>query len=166
LAALAGYGFAKIGLAGVATDPNWASRWGEFSRRLPADVRLVAVAYADWASCGAPSPSSVLAHAASAGCTALLVDTFLKDGRSSLQSMPAAELRNLIAHARRLELITVLAGSLRLSDLTEIAALRPDYLGVRGAVCQSGREGKLQTHRVYQWARALRSPVVGDEQMA
>jgi uncharacterized protein (UPF0264 family) len=155
LAVLHRFRFAKIGLAGAALDRQWPARWKELAARLPARIELVAVAYADWESCEAPPPEDVLSNAARIGCRALLIDTHGKNGRSTLDWMRPEELQSLFARARSQRMTTVLAGSLGLSDLSQIITLRPDYLGVRGAVCQSGREGRLQSQRVAQLVQAL-----------
>jgi uncharacterized protein (UPF0264 family) len=50
---------------------------------------------------------------------------------------------SFVATARLNGLLTGLAGSLGLADIPPLAALGPDYLGFRGALCSGGRESAL-----------------------
>ena len=72
--------FAKVGMAGCGTWPDWPDRWAAFLQRLPHTVKPVAVVYADAPSAAGPEPERVLAEGARLGCAAVLVDTFNKSG--------------------------------------------------------------------------------------
>jgi uncharacterized protein (UPF0264 family) len=52
-----GLRFAKIGLAGCHVQRGWLTRWFAAVSALPVGVQPVPVAYADWPSADAPSPS-------------------------------------------------------------------------------------------------------------
>ena len=54
-----------------------------------------------------------------------------------------AALGQIVRRARSLGLLTGLAGSLSVADIPFLAALGPDYLGFRGALCRGGRAGPL-----------------------
>ncbi|MFO0903790.1 MAG: (5-formylfuran-3-yl)methyl phosphate synthase [Pirellulales bacterium] len=153
---LSGFDFAKIGLAGLADAPDWPQRLADVWRRIPATTRKVAVAYADYGRCAAPPPEQIL-DAAPAGCSALLIDTATKGpGESLFDHLTAGRLRVLIEAARQRRWTVVLAGSLRLERLDDAAALAPDYVAVRGAVCRGARDGRLDPQLVRDWVRAVR----------
>jgi uncharacterized protein (UPF0264 family) len=101
-------------------------------------VRLVAVMMADQR----PDPGllEVLAEARFAGA---MLDTADKRAGGLRQHWAATELASFVDRARALGLMTGLAGSLRLADIPPLLALRPDYLGFRGALCRGDRAGAL-----------------------
>src|SRR5262245_5822439 len=78
-----GLAYAKWGLAGCGNGFPWRARLANavrvFARTDPA-CRLVPVAYADWRRAQAPPPAEVVAFACEQRCTALLLDTWRKDG--------------------------------------------------------------------------------------
>ena len=51
--------------------------------------------------------------------------------------------------------MTGLAGSLRLEHVAPLAALGPDYLGFRGALCAAGRTDRIDPARVREVRQAL-----------
>ena len=147
--------FLKIGFAGVAR-PGEIERLiataAEVSSSQPASARIVAVAYADAERAGTPSPDIVIDAAVRGGATGLLLDTYLKDGRSLPAWMSLSALTRWVNRGRDSGLITALAGSLQLEDLGLVRATGADVVGVRGAACEGGREGRVNSARV----RALR----------
>ena len=70
--------FAKFGLSKLGALPDWKALWAQCISRLPLGTQPVAVIYADWQSCGAPSPEEIVAAAQDISCRAILVDTFEK----------------------------------------------------------------------------------------
>ena len=157
LDALAGFDFAKIGLAGCGPDCRWRERWAELVRRLPRRVTPVAVVYADWSACSAPDPEAVIDQAARTGCGAVLFDTRGKRQGDLLDHLSLVQLSPLVARVRRHGMRLVLAGSLAPGSMAAALALRPDYVAVRGAACRGGRTGRIDLQRV----RALRELVCG-----
>lgn len=143
-----GVQYAKIGLAGCRTIADWRERWLSWRRSLPTSVLPVAVQYADWQQSDSPSPNQLLQEPLLSEACALLIDTFHKDGRSTFDHLSTAELTELLEVARQHSLFVVLAGSLNESHLPAIGRWRPDYLAVRGAVCQAGRESRLDAGRL------------------
>jgi uncharacterized protein (UPF0264 family) len=140
--------YVKFGLAGCESDASWTRQWRQAIASLPASVSPVAVAYADWRSAAAPSPEVVLSAAREVRCAGLLIDTFDKTRGSLEQHLSLEQLDRLISGAQTSGMLAVLAGGLRGEELPRLLALRPDYIGVRGAVCSGGRTGKLEQARV------------------
>jgi uncharacterized protein (UPF0264 family) len=151
--------FAKIGLSHCGDSPHWPDTWHRALGSLPPSCSPVAVVYADWRTAFVPRPATVLAEATRCGCRALLVDTFCKQAGDVFAHCSVQELADVFERARETGLLTVLAGSLRLEKLETVLALAPDYVAVRGAVCQSDREGDLCTTRLAEWVKRVANPV-------
>ncbi|HJT30819.1 MAG TPA: (5-formylfuran-3-yl)methyl phosphate synthase [Pirellulales bacterium] len=143
--------FAKLGLAGCASDGQWPRHWAAAVRRLPASCAPVAVVYADWQAAEAPPPADVLHWAAKFGCRALLIDTCNKKQGNVFDHLPMPQAAELLAEARSRQLLTVLAGSLTLESATDALNCGPDYLAVRGAVCGGSRQARLMPDKVRVW---------------
>lgn len=157
IASLENYRFAKLGLAGAREISDWPRQWRTILAGLPPRTEPVAVAYADWRTCGAPSPAEILAHAGALErqCRALLVDTFAKQGATLFDFISTDELADVLAAARAQGMRTLVAGSLQRENLQPIIALSPDVVAVRGAVCVGGREGTVAATRVAEFRAAL-----------
>jgi len=100
---------------------------GRVARR---GVRLVAVLFAD------QGPDlDLLPALAAGGFHGAMLDTADKRAGGLRDHLDHDALRRFVALARDAGLLTGLAGSLKLHDVPPLAALEPDYLGVRGALC-------------------------------
>ena len=82
---------------------------------------------------------------------ALMLDTARKDRGSLFDVLAQAELRDFVSACHRHGQGAGLAGALRFRHLADLAALSPDYVGFRSAVCIGDRAQGLQT----DLARAL-----------
>ena len=155
--AIAAVDFAKLGLSGCQTVDDWASRWQEALAVLPAEIRPVAVAYADHVESAAPPPDEVLNVGAELGCRALLVDTWQKSGRNLLDCLDTTSLEQLLARARQDGLITVLGGALTLAILPNVLELKPDFVAIRGAACGAARSSALSDVRLQELVNQVAS---------
>jgi uncharacterized protein (UPF0264 family) len=115
-------------------------------------VRLVAVMFADRAP-----DFALLASLRDAGFIGAMLDTADKKSGGLRDHLDGAALARFVGEARRRDLLCGLAGSLRLEDIAPLAALEPDYLGFRGALCRAGRDGALDSSRLDAVRQALRS---------
>ena len=61
------------------------------------------------------------------------------------EKWPFEDLADYVATAKSLGMLVVLAGSLTSQAIVSVAAMKPDYVGVRGAVCRDGRSGTLDS---------------------
>ncbi len=154
---LAGYQYAKLGLAGCRETSDWQIRWQAILHELPPETHPVAVVYADWQSASAPSPDKILSAAIESPCSALLIDTFDKSRGSISMYFSLQELKHFLSAARFANLITVLAGSLTPALVRELLPLEPDFLAVRGAVCRGGRTGTVDESLVADLVQVLLS---------
>jgi (5-formylfuran-3-yl)methyl phosphate synthase len=148
--------YVKFGLAGCIDWPDWTTRWAQAVAKLPAGVRPVAVAYADWKTARAPDPRQVLEAGQAIACGALLVDTFDKSHGSLLDYWALAELDQFASAVRQAGMLCVIAGGLGLAEIAEILPLGPDYLAVRGAACDGDRTGRLDIERIRYLSAVVR----------
>jgi uncharacterized protein (UPF0264 family) len=140
-------GIVKVGLALMADDRDWKSKWRTFRERFESANHApawVMVAYADWQKATAPCPIEVIEAADSLQCGIVLIDTFAKEGRSLVEILPEKELAEIGRAVHRRKLILAVAGSLRKADLSRIQVLEPEIVAIRSAACRAGqREGSL-----------------------
>ena len=94
--------------------------------------RLVAVFFADRGV-----PLDMLRRLHLARFAGAMVDTFDKASGGLRQHMSDRALKTFIDMAHDFELHTGLAGSLRIGDIDALTGLAPDFLGFRGALCES-----------------------------
>jgi (5-formylfuran-3-yl)methyl phosphate synthase len=160
--ALANYLFAKIGLAGCAELPSWREDWLAWRTMLPAHVEPVLVCYADGECCGAPDYAELIDFARTAKVRWMLFDTWDKRGPGLCELWQAADFLRLGQELRRAGISYVLAGKLKLNDVAGLSNCRADYLGIRGAVCESNddssdlRCGRLSSEKIKSWQAALK----------
>lgn len=96
--------------------------------------KVVAVLFAD-----REPPLERLCEFAASGFCGVMLDTAEKGGGGLLDHMDPNRLERFVSEVRALDMLSGLAGSLRLEDIPQLHSLLPDYLGFRGALCE-GRE--------------------------
>jgi hypothetical protein len=157
-----GLRYAKWGLAGCAGQPHWQDRLAAAARQLAVAVPgccPVAVAYADSARAGAPPPEHVWTFARDYPGTALLLDTFCKDGTTLLDLMPAEQVRRFCAKCRARAIRIAVAGSLDAAEIRALLPARPDWFAVRSSACRDNvRGGDIDPIKVRTLAELLTSP--------
>lgn len=131
-----GVDIVKVGLFGHDDHAQCIAAMSKHARR---GVRLVAVMFAD------QQPDLALVDELSgAGFTGVMLDTADKAGGGLRAHMSEEMLCSFILRARRHDLLTGLAGSLRREDIPQLLAIDPDYLGFRTALCkQSLRNAEI-----------------------
>ena len=145
--AAAGVDVVKIGL--FEGDP--AATLPAVAARVSADVRLVAVAFADRGL--DPDLPDLLAASGFAG---LVVDTADKSSGRLLDHATPEALAGLVARAHARGLFVGLAGSLRAEHVVTLATCGADLFGFRGALCGQGRSGRIEAERVRRVVEAVR----------
>jgi dihydroneopterin aldolase len=98
---------------------------------------VVAVLFADRSP-----PIADLTPFAQAGCAGVMLDTADKGSGRLLDCLTPEPLAAFVRQAQGLGLLCGLAGSLRLADIPVLRPLGPDYLGFRGALCDSGQRAR------------------------
>ncbi len=151
------FAFAKVGPSGCRSEGAMRDLWAIVRERLDDRIELVAVAYADFHAARSLQPETIFQLAAEAGFERCLIDTFGKDGRSTLDHLGIDGLASLANVAREAGLWWTLAGSIRVDcvSLLRQHAVLPDCFGVRGDVCRRGRAGTLSSERVTVWKTSL-----------
>lgn len=145
--AAAGVDFVK---AGIFPDGDAKGCIAALGAVAAEGARLVAVLFADRAP-----ECALLDRIAAAGFAGAMLDTAGKGASALPDHLPVERLRAFVGRARSLGLMTGLAGSLRLEHVAPLAALGPDYLGFRGALCAGGRASRIDSARVREVRQAL-----------
>jgi uncharacterized protein (UPF0264 family) len=159
--AATGVAFVKIGFAGITS----ATRAEQLIISAVRGVRahgshcsVVAVAYADSGGTTSIDPTALIDAAAGSGATGVLLDTARKQGPGLLGLVSFDQLAHWVANAHERRLTVALAGKLSADDLPVVAETGADIVGVRGAVCASGRSGPVVEARIRALKATLLSP--------
>ena len=155
-----GLAFVKLGLQGLRHQPEWQSIWLDVRRRFEdacdRPLPWIAVAYADAAKAQSPPVEEVFDAAQRTGCRGLLIDTWGKQGPGLTNLFDYSELAAIVRQGQQAGLLIALAGRLRLDDVSQVAASRPDVVAVRSAACAGGdREQSIIADRVQALRDAL-----------
>lgn len=142
--------YAKWGLAGVLHANPAAGRIRE-----TVGVNPVLVAYADFERAKSPPLGDLVQAACDLRFPAFLIDTALKDGTTLLDWVSISSLSKLRDHLSRANVPLALAGSLDLETVRKLLPLAPDWIAIRGAACDGGRDGMVSAQRV----RRLRAEI-------
>jgi uncharacterized protein (UPF0264 family) len=146
---LAGVSRVKVGLSGCRSFRTWQSALERLIAALPSHTSMVAVQYADWKQCDAPSPKKLLEFARNVPCTALLIDTFDKRAGGLFDWIDELGLAELFGNAHELGLTCVAAGSLTTHEFAKAAVAGADVIAVRGAACERNvRTSAISKHQV------------------
>lgn len=147
--AATGVNFVKIGLFPSPDLADCLQALAPLAQRH----HLVAVLFADL------DPDFMLpARLAACGFTGVMLDTADKRGGGLLAHQTLPRLAEFVSQARRLNLLTGLAGSLKLADIPLLSTLNPDYLGFRGALCRGHtRTQTLDPEAMTAIAQAMRN---------
>ena len=152
----------KAGPAGLAL-PAWRIAFGRLRESLPPGIEVVAVAYADWRRAESPPPDAVLGEAIRVGATAILVDTFDKQGPGLFATIPRGVVAAWSQAASAAGLTLALAGRLTAADVAEAFGLGAPIVGVRSAACDGGRGGRIAAPRVRLLPKLAIAEIVSPE---
>ena len=155
----AGVAFAKIGLAG--TEHGWETTLAATFAEAP-NVKAIAVAYYNHSiQRRPPLVEAIVQWAIDRRLYGVLFDTYMKDRGHLFELRRILRHRELETHLRALQiaeyvrnvqkagLTIALAGSLRDSMIGLALDMRPNIIGVRGAVCAgNNRKAAVDAERV------------------
>jgi hypothetical protein len=119
------------------------------------EKKVVIASYSDYERLGTISPFAMAPLAASAGADVAMVDTGIKDGRSTFEFMNEESLAEFTEMNRDAGLMTAVAGSLGFEHLSALKRIDPDIIGVRGMVCGGNRDSQIREELVDQLARMV-----------
>jgi uncharacterized protein (UPF0264 family) len=143
--------YVKLGLARAASRGHAIELLADAVRAgaaHPARLRVIAAAYADAREGSAAAPPAALDAAVRVGVAGILVDTADKQGAALPALLAADALVALTERVRAAGLVMALAGRLSLDDMRVVATSGADIIGVRGAACDGGRDGRVSAARV------------------
>lgn len=116
-------------------------------KMVNANAKVVASGYGDFARFGGLHWRDLVEAAHLSGCDAVLIDTYIKDGRSLFDNMNFKECAEFCNIAKGYKMEVALAGSVNQDNLADIFKIQPSFIGVRGAVCESGNRANKMTHK-------------------
>lgn len=139
--AMCGVDYIKAGLYGSRTVEDATSVMRacvEAVRMTGSKAKVVASGYGDFARFGGLHWRDLVEAAHRAGCDAVLIDTYIKDGRTLFDNMNKKECKQFCDTAKSYGMEVALAGSIKQHNLADIYDIDPTFIGIRGAVCESG----------------------------
>ena len=155
-AALTGVSYVKAGLASgniskclliaseVSKQVNYVSK-----------PRLVLAGYADYSRSGCIEPLEVVRLAKEVKAHGVMIDTLIKDGKSTFNFLSRSYLEEFIEEARKLNLLKAIAGGLRREHIADCIKLGFDVIGIRGAACEGSRVGRVSRELVAELKNVL-----------
>lgn len=150
-AAVAGADYIKVGLYDIQTREQALELLTKITRAVKdydATKKIVASGYSDYERINSISPLLLPEVAAEAGVDVVMVDTAIKDGKSTFEFMDEKKLKKFTDLAHEYGLENAIAGSLRFEDLPTLERISPDIIGVRGMVCGGDRRTTIQQELV------------------
>ena len=152
-----GVKYVKAGLHGVKTLDEGLQLMRAVVRTCKDYDRSVAVVtagYGDYRRWGGLEPLTLVEIAAESGSDLVMLDTFIKDGKTLFDNMTEEELALFVERAHASGLAVALAGSVRAEHLEPLARMGNDIVGVRGAVCGSyDRATSIDPHKAREFVR-------------
>ena len=152
-AAVSGANYVKVGLKGSKTRDEAIFLMQHVTRTVKEyDVKkkVVLAGYADYHRAATLDPFLLPEVARSAGCDVVMVDTFIKDGKSLFDFMDEASCKRFIDEGHIQDLDVALAGSIKLPEIPVLKRIGADIIGIRGAACSHGDRltGTIQAENV------------------
>ena len=149
-AAAAGADYIKVGLMfdGIEEAEMLINTVTRAVKEIYPEKMVVIAAYSDWERLETISPYDMAPLAAKAGADISMVDTGIKDGKSTFEFMDEARLVEFTKLNQKLGIKTALAGSLKFEDIDILKRINPDIIGVRGMVCGGDRRAMVQEELV------------------
>ncbi|AKB86210.1 (5-formylfuran-3-yl)methyl phosphate synthase [Methanococcoides methylutens] len=148
-AASAGATYVKVGLYDVKTEEQAFEMMTGIAESVKGmNVKVVACGYSDYERIDSIDPKLLPAIGEKAGVDLVMVDTGVKDGRSTFEFMNEDDLIEFVndAHSRGLE--TAIAGTIKFDDIPALKRIQPTIIGVRGIVCGGDRSTTIRQELV------------------
>ena len=157
-AAVAGADYVKVGLYDIQTEEqalDMLSNIVQAVKGYDPSKFVVASGYSDYERINSISPMLLPAIGAKAGVDVVMMDTGIKDGRSTFEFMSEDELTEFTKLARDMDLLSALAGTLKFEDLPALRRIQPDIIGIRGMVCGGDRNDGIKLELVEKLKREM-----------
>ncbi|MCE8423878.1 MAG: (5-formylfuran-3-yl)methyl phosphate synthase [Candidatus Methanoperedens sp.] len=150
-AAAAGADYIKVGLYDIQTKEQALDMLVNIVRSVKdydRNKKVVASGYSDYRRINSISPFELPAIGALAGVDVVMMDTGIKDGRSTFEFLNGEELTEFVNSAKDHGLKTALAGTIKFEDIPALKRISPDIIGVRGCVCGGDRKSVIRKELV------------------
>ncbi len=150
-AAVAGADYIKVGLYDIRTNEQALDMLTKIVRSVKEfdkNKKVVASGYSDYLRINSISPFELPAIGENAGVDVVMMDTGIKDGRSTFEFLKDEELMEFVSSARDHGLQTALAGTIKFEDISALKRISPDIIGVRGCVCGGDRNSSIKEELV------------------
>lgn len=157
-AASAGADYIKVGLYSVKTKQeaiDLLSGVVKAVKTYDEGKKIVAAFYSDYTRIDSVSPFVIAEIGKEVDIDVAMVDTGIKDGRSTLEFLTEEELKTFFSDSKALGLETAIAGSLTFEDVPTIKRINTDILGVRGMVCGGNRNDSVRAELVSKLRHAV-----------
>lgn len=157
-AAVSGADYVKVGLFDIQTEKQALDMLTNIVHSVKdydSSKFVVASGYSDYERINSISPMFLPAIGAKAGVDVVMVDTGIKDGRSTFEFMSEEELTEFTKMASDMNLLSALAGTLMFDDLPALRRIQPDIIGIRGMVCGGDRNDGIQQELVEKLKREM-----------
>ena len=158
-AAVSGADYVKVGLYDVQTTEQAIDMVEHVVRSVKdydPSKKVVISGYADYKRINSIPLRELPPICADYGADVVMMDTGIKDGRSTFEFMTNEELSQFVESAHDLGLISAIAGNIKFEDMEAINQIGPDVIGIRGCVCGGDRNSTIQQKLVEE----LRSMMV------
>lgn len=150
-AAVAGADYVKVGLYDVQTEEQALEMLTNITKAVKdfdPEKKVVASGYSDYERINSIDPQLLPAVGLMAGVDVVMVDTGIKDGRSTFEFMDEEDLTRFTGAIREVGLESAIAGTLKFEDLPVLKRIQPDIIGVRGMVCGGDRSSCIKAELV------------------
>ncbi len=150
-AATAGAEYIKVGLLKIKTKEEAIDLLSGIVKAVKdydPTKKVVSAFYSDYKRINSISPFEISAIGEAVDIDVAMVDTGIKDGKTTLEFMTEEELKTFVSESKALGLMTALAGALKFEDIPAIKGINPDIIGVRGMVCGGNREDGVKEELV------------------
>jgi uncharacterized protein (UPF0264 family) len=157
-AASVGADYIKIGLLKIKTREEAIDLLSGVVRAVKGfdpTKKVVSAFYSDYKRINSISPFEITEIGKAVDIDVAMVDTGIKDGKSTFEFLDEDELKTFISESKALGLETALAGSLTFDDIPALKAIGPDILGVRGMVCGGDRNSQVREELVTELRRKV-----------
>lgn len=157
-AAVSGAEYVKVGLYDIHTREQALDMLTNIVRSVKdfdADKKVVASGYSDFKRINSISIFELPSIGAEAGVDVVMMDTGIKDGRSTFEFLNEKELTDFVNIARDQGLETAIAGTIKFEDVPALKRISPDIIGVRGCVCGGDRNAAIKKELVERLKREI-----------
>lgn len=146
-AAVAGAEYVKVGLYDIQTREqaiDMAQHVVKSVKGYYPAKKVVIAGYSDYRRINSIPVEILPLVCADCGADVVMMDTGIKDGRSTFEFMSHEELSSFVESAHDLGLETAIAGTIKFEDIDPLNLIGPDIIGVRGCVCGGDRNSAIQ----------------------